>query len=173
MQVLISSYAFCCLEVAGNSSSSQLDVFSYCIEKLRTQQKTSNEVCYYCSMSKASANNVLLLPASGATLFSNLPPDLQILPLFVKYDDLVPFVRLEPHRLQGVLLDELHPTVLVTHPGEGYNLNWSKKDVKIGLLTWWMFSKSPIHNERLHLSLNDPYPLWAAQPMAVATALVH
>ena len=70
MQVLISSYAFCCLEVAGNSSS-QLDVFSYCIEKLRTQQKTSNEVCYY-SMSKASANNVLLLPASGATLFSLL-----------------------------------------------------------------------------------------------------
>ena len=43
---------------------------------------------------------------------------LQILSLFVKDDDLVPLVRLQPHRLEGVLLDELHPTVLVAHLGE-------------------------------------------------------
>ena len=45
-------------------------------------------------------------------------PYLQILSLFVKDDDLVPLVRLQPHRLEGVLLDELHPTVLVAHLGE-------------------------------------------------------
>ena len=43
---------------------------------------------------------------------------LQILSLFVKDDDLVPLVRLQPHRLEGVLLDELHPTVLVAHLGQ-------------------------------------------------------
>ena len=45
-------------------------------------------------------------------------PYLQILPLFVEDNDLVPLVRLQPHGLEGVLLDELHPAVLVTHPGE-------------------------------------------------------
>ena len=45
-------------------------------------------------------------------------PNLQILPLFVEHNDLAPLVRLQPHRLEGVLLDELHPAVLVTHPGE-------------------------------------------------------
>ena len=44
--------------------------------------------------------------------------NLQILPLFVEDDDLVPLVRLQPHRLEGVLLDELHPAVLVPHPGK-------------------------------------------------------
>ena len=69
-------------------------------------------------------------------VFSNLPPDLQILPLFVEYNDLVPFVRLEPHRLEGVLLDELHPTVLVTHPKEEKLELIQNGCLEIGQLTW-------------------------------------
>ena len=47
---------------------------------------------------------------------------LQVLPLFVKDNDLVPLVRHQPHRLERVLLDELHPAVLVPHPGEKLTL---------------------------------------------------
>ena len=85
---------------------------------------------------------------SSATVLSNSPPDLQILPLFVEDDDLVPFVRLEPHRLEGVLLDELHPTVLVTHP-KGEKLELIQNGcLEIGQLTWRMSSKSPNHNKK-------------------------
>ena len=85
---------------------------------------------------------------STATVFSNLPSDLQILPLFVEYNDLVPFVRLEPHRLEGVLLDELHPTVLVTHPKEEKLELIQNGCLEIGQLTWRMSSKSPNHNKK-------------------------
>ena len=58
------------------------------------------------------------MPARDQHHASLCQPYLQILSLFVKDDDLIPLVRLQPHRLEGVLLDELHPAVLVAHLGQ-------------------------------------------------------
>ena len=53
---------------------------------------------------------------------------LKILPLFVVDHDLVPLVHLQPHRLEGELLEKLHPSVplllhlrLVAHLGASSN----------------------------------------------------
>ena len=46
---------------------------------------------------------------------------LQMSPLLIRYDQLGPLLRLQPHALQGVVLDELHP---------GQSVQLSKEDGK-------------------------------------------